>query len=50
MHTYTHTLTYMHIYKSDFTDVQPVAFGVSFLQYQISLDDLVLWVSFTTFR
>ena len=31
-------------------DVQHVAFGVSCLQSQISIDDLVLYVSFTTFR
>jgi len=31
-------------------EVQPIAFGVSFLHSQISIDDLVLHVSFTTFR
>ena len=30
--------------------VQPIAFGVSFLHSQISIDDLVLQVSITTFR
>jgi len=30
--------------------VQPIAFGVSFLQSHISIDDLVLKVSFATFR
>ena len=29
--------------------LQPIAFGVSFLHSQISIDDLVLQVSFTTF-
>ena len=28
--------------------VQPIAFRVSFLQSQISIDDLVLYVSFAT--
>ena len=36
-----------HLYQSI---VQPVAFGVSFLHSEIAIDDLVLWVSFTTFR
>ena len=31
-------------------DVQPIAFGVALVRSQISIDDLVLWVSFTTFR
>jgi len=30
--------------------IQPVAFGVSFFQSQKSIDDLVLLVSFATFR
>ena len=30
--------------------IQPIAFGVSFLHSQISVDDLILQVSFTTFR
>jgi len=30
--------------------IQPIAFGVSFLHSQISIDDLVLQVSFCTFR
>jgi len=31
-------------------NVQPIAFGVSFLHSQISIDGVILWVSFTTFR
>jgi len=30
--------------------IQRIAFGVSFLQSRISIDNLVLWVSFATFR
>jgi len=35
---------------SDDSDVQSIAFGVSFLQSQISIYVLVLYVSFATFR
>jgi len=31
------------------SDILPIAFGVSFLQSQISIDDPVLQVSFTMF-
>jgi len=31
-------------------DVQPITFWVSFFQFPISIDDLVLYVFFTTFR
>ena len=30
--------------------IQPIAFSVSFLQFQNSIDDLVLEVFFATFR
>ena len=32
------------------SNVHPIAFGVSFLQSQFSIDDLVLWVFFATCR
>ena len=43
-HTHTPSASESHHY------VQPIALGVSFLHSQISIDDLVLQVSFTTFR
>jgi len=36
--------------RPDFCHVQPIASGVSFLHSQICIDELVLYVSFTTFR
>jgi len=36
-----------HIWMSH---LQPIAYGVSFLRSPISIEDLVLWVSFATFR
>jgi len=38
------TITYPVYY------IQPIAFGVSFLHSQISIDDLLLYVTFTTIR
>jgi len=40
-----------HIWMSHDTHIiHPIVFGVSFLQSQISIDNLVLYVSFVTFR
>jgi len=50
------TLAYVHILGGGWTGVdfstyvQPIAFGVSFLQSRNSFDHLVLHVSFGTFR
>jgi len=47
---------YMHRYKPiarctcSCLNLQPIAFGVAFLQSQISIDILVLYVSFATIR
>ena len=40
IYVYVYIFIYMYIYI--FTYVQPIAFGVSFLHSQISIDDLVL--------
>jgi len=45
VHTYTRTR--VHAYTR--TYVQPIAFGVSYLQSQNSIDYRVLYVSFVTF-
>ena len=46
-HTTTHICTHIiHIRMF----IQPIAFGVTFLQSQISVDDLVLLVSFAKLR
>ena len=39
-----------HVRSTHSSLVQPIAFGVSFLESQLSIDDLVLSVSFTTLR
>ena len=49
MYTYIY-ITAMCVYICVFIRVHPMAFGVSFLHSQISIHDLVLQVSFTTFR
>ena len=44
MYTYTYAYINMYVY----IHVQPIAFGVSFLQSQISIDGLFLYLSFAT--
>ena len=41
---------YYHLAMGNGLKVQPIAFGVSLLQSRISIDNLVLYVSFATFR
>ena len=50
IHMGSHSYGITFIWDLIHIDVQPIAFGVPFLRSQISIDDLVLYVSFATFR